>query len=405
MAAAAIVASAGCLEAPASAGSDGGAEPADASDPSVPFAPVSAIAGQLYTYCAVGTGGRVACWGDTEFVHFLDSDISEPNSPVPVLIVDEEGAPITGAVEVKVGATSACARFEDGTMSCWGRNSTAELGQGFKDEDGPHPARPVFNFESVTGIAVGAGHSCAIDNNDLYCWGRDLHGQIGNGGALGDPTVVGAVGVYSEVAEVAAGHYFTCLAESVTGDMWCTGEGSTGQNTKDLSITMFQPAGLPNTRRMSLSSTHGCAFSANGNVACWGRNLNGELGRGTTSEQEFDPLQLTLPDGCVTATDVATGGQSSCMVCEGKAYCWGAGGGGRLGIGSSPSIVPTPTAVAGTQGASDVAVGNTGGCLVSDGEVLCWGSNRYGALGIGLTETELSERAAPQIPVAFDQMQ
>ena len=93
------------------------------------------------------------------------------------------------------------------------------------------------------------------------------------------------------------------------------------------------------------------------------------------------------------------------MVCDTKAYCWGAGGGGRLGIGSSPSAVLEPMPVAGGFDFVDLAVGNVGGCgLGVDGEVRCWGSTEYGALGVGQNFADLPQRTAPDEPVAFEDL-
>ncbi len=68
-------------------------------------------------------------------------------------------------------------------------------------------------------------------------------------------------------------------------------------------------------------------------MLCWGSNSNGQLGDGTTTDRHA-PVQVTgLP---AKATQVAAGGRHTCaLLTDGTVWCWGKGGNGELGNGST----------------------------------------------------------------------
>ena len=118
---------------------------------------------------------------------------------------------------------------------------------------------------------------------------------------------------------------------------------------------------------------HACALLSSGEVRCWGRNDEGQLGDGTT-EDRFTPVPVA---GVSDAIAVAVGGGSSCAARrDGTAVCWGRG---RPG-GDEPG----PELVAGLERATSVALGGRHACAVrGDGQVMCWGDNESGQLGDG----------------------
>ena len=86
-----------------------------------------------------------------------------------------------------------------------------------------------------------------------------------------------------------------------------------------------------------------CAIVASGQVQCWGRNQDGELGRGTTSPHESaGPIS-----GNDTFTKIAGGGFHACAISTGGIlYCWGLNDEGQLGDGTTTQR-SSPVAVAG----------------------------------------------------------
>ena len=128
--------------------------------------------------------------------------------------------------------------------------------------------------------------------------------------------------------------------------------------------------------------------AADRSVRCWGINLSGQHGDGTTSgvavSQTLDVNQVTV---------LAARSASACALTEsGEIWCWGAatiaGFGGDGGIVARPRRAPLGPA-------SHVTVGSVHACAVlrDSGALYCWGSNDSGQLGP--TTSQLSSSALP----------
>ena len=138
-----------------------------------------------------------------------------------------------------------------------------------------------------------------------------------------------------------------------------------------------------------------CGLTSSGAAYCWGNNRYGALGNASASDScdvtgspapcSLKPIPVT---GGLTFASVATGGQSSCGLSNGTAYCWGSNFSGLLGngiwSGSNPTPQFTPLPVAGGLGFSAIDVGTHHVCaLTTGGAAYCWGNGYYGALGTG----------------------
>jgi hypothetical protein len=118
--------------------------------------------------------------------------------------------------------------------------------------------------------------------------------------------------------------------------------------------------------------THYCARMNDGTVACWGSNVQGQLGDGTTTDR---PTPVTVSglsnvvELAVSDTAETRQGHSCARIDDGTVQCWG-------GSGERPSGVDqlTPVAVTGIADAAEIASSRDGSCARrSDGTVQCWG--------------------------------
>ena len=129
-----------------------------------------------------------------------------------------------------------------------------------------------------------------------------------------------------------------------------------------------------------------CAVLSTGHVDCWGENVHGELGSGTTTNSDVPVAAV----GISKATAVTSGsdGDGFCAVLStGHVDCWGDGGLGGLGDGTTTNS-DVPVAVKNISTATVVTSGNDGDgfcAVLSTGHVDCWGYNAYGELGNGTT--------------------
>ena len=144
---------------------------------------------------------------------------------------------------------------------------------------------------------------------------------------------------------------------------------------------------------------HTCAVAFGGEAWCWGSHLWGQLGSGRQPEGEF-PLERSpvRVAGDLRFSSVGVGVSHSCgLTNEGEAWCWGAGPQGQRGDGATGfDRVVSPVRVAGGHRFMALAVGGDHACaLTEEGAAFCWGRNYAGQLGDGTT----TDRAEP-VPVA-----
>jgi len=131
-----------------------------------------------------------------------------------------------------------------------------------------------------------------------------------------------------------------------------------------------------------------CALLDDGNVACWGGNASGALGRGLDGGTYTDPglVSPALIGGDVDA--IAMGALASCALFQGdRVACWGRDDSGQIGDGAAdsdadPELAPVEIS-AGSVEQLSAGAGSTICALNAAHNLLCWGSNFNGQLGQG----------------------
>ena len=183
---------------------------------------------------------------------------------------------------------------------------------------------------------------------------------------------------------------FSC-AIAATGAAWCWGRNDSGQLGRGAGAWDADPHPLPELVSGGLAFTaitaglgeHTCALSDAGAAFCWGYNGSGALGVGSRTPP-LSPVPMPVSGG-LTFTQMVTGGQDGYtfgLTSNGVAYCWGENVSGTVGDGST-SVRFVPTAVAGglTFASMDAGLAHTCG-RTTTGTLYCWGSGRTGQLGV-----------------------
>ncbi len=180
---------------------------------------------------------------------------------------------------------------------------------------------------------------------------------------------------------VVAGRNHTC-AIRIDRRVVCWGSnlgGQLGDGTTTPRPSPVLVSTLTNASALALGERHTCALRTDRTVWCWGTNRNGQLGDGTTTDR-LTPVQVP---GITTGSTIAAGARHTCVTTTaGTASCWGFNTAGQLGNGTTRST-PTPTAIALT-GVSVVTAGQRHTCVRLSGRSMrCFGANGRGQLGNG----------------------
>jgi alpha-tubulin suppressor-like RCC1 family protein len=171
------------------------------------------------------------------------------------------------------------------------------------------------------------------------------------------------------------------------GDVYCWGDNEAGQLGTSTGIASTTPVKITGLLEPAAQVSVGyftiCALTTTGSVYCWGYGGDGELGNGSTTNTTATPVPVSgLTSGVVA---LSVGDLDACAIKEdGSVWCWGLGPGGVLGNGTmNDSLAPTEV-VGLTGGATSVSVGVDAACAVVHGGVMCWGGESgYGDLGNG----------------------
>ena len=289
----------------------------------------SVAAGEYFTTCGVTTTGAAYCWGQ----HHLGSYFS-PTSTTPVRVELPSGVRVRSLVN---GGSIACAVSTVDELWCWG--DVLDFGNGSTEATRTPERVPMPDGSGVRSIDVGPGAACAVTTSQrLYCWGTNGDGEIGIGYVSTKVSLPAAVllpaGV--EPASVSVGLGRVCALDT-SGTGWCWGdnyEGSFGDGTYTDSRTprrVLTPDGEALTS-LQTAWYHTCGTGTSGITWCWGRGGFGELGTGTTlGGKTF--RQPVLPAG-VTLGRIAVGLATTCAIDKSsRAWCWTSSDWGVAGTG------------------------------------------------------------------------
>lgn len=195
-------------------------------------------------------------------------------------------------VTITAGALHSCAVAESGGAFCWGDNSSDQLGDGTGEEQ-PQPVAVNLTAvpEAIMLTLTAAGsHTCgmAIDRR-AYCWGGNLHGELGVGTT--DPTIAPTLVALGNLAQIhAGGDHFSC-GLALDGLAYCWGKDDDGQLGDDTVLDdQHQPvsvdlSGVPGGRltHLTVGHAHACGLDPWGAAFCWGLGTEGQLGQGLQS--------------------------------------------------------------------------------------------------------------------------
>jgi len=178
--------------------------------------------------CARRSNGTAVCWGRNSTGQLgngsVFNDTRGVNSNIPVAVTG-----LTDVVDIASGERGTCATTVDGSVYCWGASGNGALGNPDYDSVPGGVSFPVTNVyvSNATSVSVGSDFGCAnIQGGSVRCWGRNTSGQLGDGtsgnGWFPGTTVTGL----STTTEVDSGQVHTCtILPDSTARCWGYGFG------------------------------------------------------------------------------------------------------------------------------------------------------------------------------------
>ncbi len=262
---------------------------------------------------------------------------------------------------------------------------TIGLGDGTYGQLGPSPndiPATVAGLDGVRQAAAGGFSTIALKlDGTVWFLGESTMQHTtphGTPNAVASPVQVAGL---SGIDAIAAGHRHFLALDYDTGQLFAWGHNGGGQLGNGSLLDTESPVlVLTGVDSMAAGDGFSLAVMSDNTVYSWGRNTHGQLGLSDTA----DRLSPTLIPGVSNASAVAAGGQHSLiLLANGSVLATGNNAFGQLGLGTTTSTA-TPTAVAGLSGITDIAAGcHHSAAIGPAGQAYLWGRNFEGQCGGG----------------------
>ena len=269
--------------------------------------------------CALLEGGRVWCWGKNVSGQLGNGEAGAGKYAPPGPV-----GGISGAVQLVCGNEHACVRKTDGTVWCWGHPG------GFRDpisvEENAQPLGAELDEPGpVVDLVAGFYHTCAVlEDGRFACSGFATTPPIGlqmfepipyrklSAGAEDTCALSPEGGVSCFTSVPSAGGQAVALERiaAVGGplrDIWLNAGFACGLTANSAVLCsqrtswVFWAPAAPDVReiaglsrralRLAKGNATSFACAVGRCVQCWGRNVTGNLGDGTT-EPSYDPVMV-----------------------------------------------------------------------------------------------------------------
>lgn len=223
-----------------------------------------------------------------------------------------------------------CSLQANGQVYCFGDNTHGALGDGTTQSSSvPVKMREIV---SASDVSVGQDYACVVDSDQVKCLGLNINYRLGDGTSTERHLLVRTNA--TNARQVFCGHYHTC-ALLHGNELACWGSGSHGQLGDGAQVERPYPtliSTVSNVEFVSLGFIHTCIVANGGRVYCTGNNENAQLGNvhNLTNVQTFTPVAKLPTDNKFIS--VASSGFHVCAVTEqGNVWCWGSNEYGQLG--------------------------------------------------------------------------
>ena len=304
----------------------------------------------------------------------------------------------------------------DGNAYAWGNNKYGQLGQDpIKVSTQKTPTRVplpdgVAADFTYTQVAAGGAHTLAIGSNGiLYSWGRNDHGQLGDGTTTDrykpQPVSNPDTGQSFKVVHISAGAFDSAAIDN-QGRVYTWGCENNNYNSTIFSTASKTPTAAKDPShpsqtlravQVSVKWSFILALDEDGNVYAWGYNTNGQLGNGqhtgeSSTTYASDPTLVKDPNDnskSFKATQISAGTWHALAIGQdGSLYAWGK-------VNDTEYLTPSTAPIRDPNNSSkdfkatQISAGTWHSLAIDqDGNAWGWGWNQYGQTGNGNTNSQ-----------------
>lgn len=271
-----------------------------------------------FTACVRKKGGEVACWGQADLIPGVTKHTAKPVA-VPAL---------KGAKKIAFGGGHACAIMPDDALACWGYNAFGSVGTGkAKDKRIKEPTK-LAGLTDMIDVGAGNNHACGLHKDGtVSCWGYNSSKQVDPDNSAREVYEPHKVKGIEGATVLGLGYDVSCVVDG-DGKARCWGDNFYNKHKQPID-------GSEGTRAFSSNySQHTCLIKDGGDVYCWGDNAYGQAGHDPAKEGNLNG-EPTKVEGVSGAIAVATGYvyPSTCAATRDGVKCWGMNRFGGLGDG------------------------------------------------------------------------
>lgn len=320
-------------------------------------------------YKTAGGAGPAAnnlyTWGTNTYGQVGDNTTVTKSTPTLIGTVSDDW------VELSVGPTHNLAIGANNQLYAWGDNTKGQLGDGTTI----NKSSPVLIDSGIWSmVRAGSDYSVAITSlGAMYTWGENSFGELGDGTTVNKSSPV-HIGTDSW-SIIGAGYSHTVGIKS-TGTLWGWGAGSSSQLGDSYTTNQSSPVQITTGSWNSVSAgdNYSLALNSSNSLFAWGVNTYGQRGFLPTSNAS----SWTLVAGNADFT--------LAIKLNGTLWAWGNNNSGQLGDSttiskSSPVQIPGSWSLVKAQlSPSGSGYGTVAG-IKTDGSLWAWGNNSTGQLG------------------------
>ncbi len=269
-------------------------------------------------------------------------------------------------------------------MYKWGNNTIGQIGDG-TTATRDIPTKVTGNIEDWIAIDNSAG---ITKNGVLWAWGQNTFGRVGDGTTINRSSPVQVLGGFTDWCQVSSGEGTSNTAAlRADGTLWAWGTNSGGTVGDGTTINRSSPVqvigGFTNWCYVDVGSSVIAAIRTDGTLWSWGFGSCGEIGDGTTINRSSP---VSVVGGITNWCQVSTSQDVTVAIrTNGTLWAWGRGSDGQSGNNDAITR-SSPVQVVGFTNWCQASVGRAFvSAIRTNGTIWSWGFNGQGRLGDGTT--------------------